>query len=59
MSFFFFQQQQTPHEDDGTYANGFVSPYQPYPGAPIQTIYARAPSVDLKDVNSNSIYSIA
>jgi hypothetical protein len=41
-------QQQNPHEDDGTYPNGFVSPYQPYPGA-IQTIYARAPSVDLKD----------
>lgn len=37
-------------EDDSAYTNGFVSPYQPYPG-PIQTIYARAPSVDLKDVS--------
>ncbi|CAF1240533.1 unnamed protein product [Rotaria magnacalcarata] len=41
-------QQQNVPEDDGTYANSFVSAYQPYPGH-MQTIYARAPSVDLKD----------
>jgi hypothetical protein len=37
-------------EDDGTYTNGFISSYQSYPGQ-MQTIYARAPSVDLKDVS--------
>ncbi|CAF1375034.1 unnamed protein product [Rotaria sp. Silwood1] len=42
------QQQQNAPEDDGTYTNGFVSPYQPYQGH-IQAIYARAPSADLKD----------
>ncbi|CAF2601090.1 unnamed protein product [Rotaria sp. Silwood2] len=43
-------QQQNTHEDDGAYANGFVSSYQPYPGAAIQTIYTQQPpSVDLKD----------
>ncbi|CAM2719772.1 unnamed protein product [Rotaria socialis] len=41
-------QQQNIPEDDGTYANSFVSAYQPYPGH-MQAIYARAPSVDLKD----------
>jgi hypothetical protein len=41
-------QQQNTTEDDGTYGNGFVSAYQPYPGQ-IQTIYAQTPSVDLKD----------
>ncbi|CAF1406677.1 unnamed protein product [Rotaria sp. Silwood1] len=42
-------QQQNTHEDDGVYANGFVSQYQPYPGAAIQTIYTQSSSVDLKD----------
>jgi hypothetical protein len=51
--FFSFQQQQTGHEDDGTYANGFVQSYQQYPGGAIQTIYTRAPSSELKDVNKS------
>jgi hypothetical protein len=41
-------QQQNAPEDDGTYTNGFVSPYQQYQGQ-IQAIYAQTPSVDLKD----------
>ncbi len=45
-----FQQQQNAPEDDGTYTNGFVSPYQQYQGQ-IQAIYAQTPSVDLKDVS--------
>ncbi|CAF1626813.1 unnamed protein product, partial [Adineta ricciae] len=44
------QQSLSGHEDEGKYANGFVASYQPYPGA-IQTIYTRAPSVDLKDTS--------
>ncbi|CAF0779906.1 unnamed protein product [Rotaria sordida] len=47
-------QQQNTHEDDGSYANGFVSSYQPYPGAAIQTIYTQTGSVDLKDSLINS-----
>jgi hypothetical protein len=50
-------QQQNASEDDGTYANSYISPYQPYPGQ-FQAIYTQAPSVDLKDsslVNSNNL----
>ncbi|CAF5193327.1 unnamed protein product, partial [Rotaria magnacalcarata] len=50
-------QQQNVHDDDAAYANGYVSSYQAYPGAAIQTIYAQAPSMDLKDssmMNSTS-----
>jgi hypothetical protein len=51
------KQQHNAPEDDGTYTNGFVSPYHPYPGQ-LQAIYAQGPSVDLKDsslITSNNI----
>jgi hypothetical protein len=51
------KQQQNASEDDGTYTNGYLSPYQQYPGQ-LQAIYAQAQSVDLKDpslINSANV----
>jgi len=50
-------QQHLTHDEEGNYTNGYVTPYPNYTGATIQTIYTRAPSVDVKDatlINSNN-----